>query len=159
VPKSSDSLDVVRASATCAYARFKGVLLVNWRRQVLLDDVKAVTLCRDQMLKQDFCGAIHLLEAGIPLPDDECRRWARRGIEARANHNPVIAVVIFGDGFGASAVRSVCTALFAMRAGPPMRVFAQPTDAAGWLAEETDRRLDVAELIGACQELRSIGVR
>jgi hypothetical protein len=135
------------------------VLLVNWRQQVLLDDVKGVVLCRNQMMKQEFLGAIHMSEPGLPLPDDECRRWARRSIETRPDQRAVIALVIFGDGFGASAVRSVGTAIFVMRAGPPTRIFAQATDAASWLAEEVAANIDVAKLAGACQQLRGIGAR
>jgi hypothetical protein len=159
VAQPPDSLDVVRASATCAYARFEGVLLVNWRQQVLLDDVKSLVQCRNQMMKQEFLGAIHMSEPGLPLPDEECRRWARRSIETRPDQRAVIALVIFGDGFGASAVRSVGTAIFAMRSGPPTRIFAQATDAASWLAEEVAGKLDVAKLAGACQQLRGIGAR
>ena len=159
VAQTTNSLDVVRASATCAYARFQGVLLVNWRQRVLLDDVKGLVACRDQMIKGEFFGAIHMSEPGLPLPDEACRRFARRSMEKRPDQRSAIALVIFGNGFGASAVRSLGTAIFALRSGPPTRLFAEAMEAASWLGEESGGRLDVQKVAAACQELRGIGLR
>jgi hypothetical protein len=159
VDQPSLSLDVVRAAATCAYARFSGVLLVNWRRQVVLEDIKGVVNCRNQMMKQEFLGAIHISEPGLPLPDDECRAWARRAMEAGPQRRTAIALVIYGDGFGASAMRSVGTAVFALRSGPTTRIFGQVAEAAAWFVEEVECGLDPALLARTCQELREVPAR
>ena len=131
--------------------------MVNWRREVILDDVRSVVAFRDRMLKGAFLGAIHLAEPGLQLPDEESRTLARSGMQARTGNGAPVALVIFGQGFGASAIRSVGTAIFALRAGPSTRIFSAALDASLWLAEQTADEVDAQALAEACDELRKAG--
>ena len=50
----------------------------------------------------------------------------------------------------------VGTAIFAMRSGPPTRIFAQAPEAASWLAEELDGAVEASRLAEACLQLRGV---
>lgn len=150
-------LNIVSASERCAYGSFQGVLLVNWRREVLHADVRALVAYRNQLLKRVFCGAIHMAEPGLPLPDQEGRRLARVGMEARTKNRAGVAFVIFGTGFAASAIRSLATALFSLRMGPSTRICANPMDAAAWLVAQAAHDVQAEALARACEALRRTG--
>ena len=158
-PEAPAPLEIVAASTHCAYGSFAGVLLVNWRLEVMHADVRAVVAYRNQLLKRSFAGAIHMAEPGLPLPDQEGRRLARLGMEARTVNRSAVALVIFGTGFGASAIRSLGTAIFSLRMGPPTRICSTTQDAAHWLTEKTDASLDAESLVRACEALRKAAPR
>jgi hypothetical protein len=150
-------LEVVGASAQCAYGSFQGVLIVDWRHEVLHAHVRAVVGYRNQLLKRGFCGAIHMAESGLPLPDSESRRLARLGMEARTANRASVALVIFGTGFGASAIRSLGTAIFSLGLGTSTRICASTSDAAAWLTEQSAEQVQAAALAEACEALRRAG--
>ena len=148
-------LEVVRASPTCAFGAFQGVLIANWRTEVRLSDVKGVVALRNRMMAHDFLGAVHIAEPGLPLPTEECRTEARVGLESRKGNPSPVALAILGTGFGASAIRSVGTAIFALRSGMPTRIFSSSEDAARWLCEALADRVEAHALAEACTQLRS----
>jgi hypothetical protein len=155
--RSSDKLEVVRASPKCALGRFGGLVLMNWRSEATHEGMKAAVDLRNEMLTSGvFRGAVHVVEAGLPLPDESLRQAARRAIEARQDNRSAIALVILGEGFAASAIRSVGTAIFALR-GAPTRLFASTAEAAKWMVEEMDAHEDAQALASACEALRAAG--
>lgn len=156
--RNASGLEVACASTNCAFGRFQGYLVVSWRIRVHLADVKSVVAFRDEMLATDFRGAIHMAEPGLALPDEPSRRWAQRGMAHRTDKHSAVALVIFGTGFGASAIRSVSTAIFALRSGPPTRIFGVVPEAIEWLAEQAVDRVQTADFANACQELRRMDV-
>ena len=147
------------ASPTCAFGAFQGVLVANWRTEVRLADVKGVVALRNRMMAHDFLGAVHIAEPGLPLPSEECRTQARAGLESRKGNASPVALVILGTGFGASAIRSVGTAIFALRSGMATRIFSSSEDAGRWLCEELDDRVEALALAEACMQLRSVSER
>jgi hypothetical protein len=150
-------LEIVGASAQCAYGCFQGVLLVDWRQEVVPAQVRTVVAYRNQLLKRGFKGAIHMAEPGLPLPDAESRRLARLGMEARTANRASVALVIFGTGFGASAIRSLGTAIFSLRFGPSTRICASTSDAATWLTDQSAEQVRAEALAEACEALRRAG--
>lgn len=93
--------------------------MVNWRTEVTREEVKAVLDLRSELIANGtFTDAMHVAEAGLPVPEDSTRQFARRGIEARRENRSAVALVILGKGVGASAIRSVGTAVFALRGRP-----------------------------------------
>jgi hypothetical protein len=148
-------LNVVRATRTCALASFGGLVLVNWRSEVIRDDVEAVIALRKSMLADNtFVGSIQIAEPGLPVPDEALRETARRAMKARQENQSAIALVILGEGFGASAIRSVGTAVFALR-GAPTRLFASSDEAATWMVEKMRAYHDAQALAEACRTLRA----
>lgn len=153
--RTSDPLEVLSASPKFALARFGTLILVNWRTEVTHEDVKTVLDLRNGMIASAaFSGAVHIAEAGLPVPGDSLRQFARRGIEARRENRSAIALVILGEGFGASAIRSVGTAVFSLR-GAPTRLFASTAEAATWMVEEMEAYEDAKALAAACEALRT----
>lgn len=130
-------------------------MLINWRAQVTLADVRAVIQLRDELRKSNrFTGAIHIAEAGLPVPEESVRQTAQRAFEGRRDQAAAIALVVLGEGFGASTIRSVGTAVFALR-GIPTRLFADTDTAAKWLVEEMQAYGDESSLSAACRTLRA----
>lgn len=153
----ASELEIASASPHCAFGSFGGVLIVSWRREVLHADIRAVVAYRNQLLKRAFVGAVHMAEPNLPLPDAEGRRLARVGMETRTANRASVALVIFGTGFGASAVRSLGTAIFSLRMGPSTRICATTLDAASWLAEQSAVHVEGEALAKACEALRLVG--
>lgn len=153
--RTSDPLEVVSASSKFAFARFGTLVLVNWRSEVTHDDVKTVLDVRNEMIANAaFSGAVHVAEAGLLVPGESIRQFAQRGLDARRQNRSAIALVILGEGFGASAIRSVGTAVFALR-GAPTRLFASTNEAATWMVEEMEAYEDANALAAACEALRT----
>jgi hypothetical protein len=157
VASGTDELEILRASTTCALGRFGGLVLVNWRSQVTQADVRALIQARDELRKSGrFVGALHIAEAGLPVPDEAVRQTAQRGFEGRRDQTSAIALVVLGEGFAASAIRSVGTAVFALR-GIPTRLFADTDAAAKWMVDEMQAYRDERALAAACRSLRAAG--
>jgi hypothetical protein len=153
--RPANTLEVVRASTTCALGRFGGLMLINWRTQVTHADIAAVVTLRDELLKTDsFSGAIHIAEASLPVPEEAVRRAAQRALETGREKAAAIAFVVLGVGFGASAIRSVGTAVFALRRAPT-RLFADTDTAVKWIVEEVGAHDDAQALAEACRVLRA----
>lgn len=156
VPGPLGKLEIVKASHNCVLASFQGVVIANWRTVVVSDDVIASISERNRMLTAGtFRGFIHIAEPGLPVPDEALRQTARRAIEDRLRNKSPIALVIIGEGFGASAIRSVGTAVFALR-GAPTRLFATTDEAASWLVDKMQARDELPALQEACREVRAL---
>ncbi len=153
------SVEIASVSEGHAHGRENGVLIASWRGDVSISQVQTLIAYRDEMCKErQFVGAVHMAEEHIRLPPGEVRVAARAGVESRGNARPAIALVIFGSGFGASAIRSVGTAVFTIRAGPPTRIFGDVKAAALWLSERVAPvQLDTGRLVSACEIIRRAG--
>lgn len=153
------SVEIAGESADCAFGSESGVLIASWRGDVGMESVQALVAYRNEMLKDRFVGAIHMAEESVRLPPAEIRAAARAGVESRGDVRHGIALIIFGSGFGASAIRSVATAIFTLRAGPPTRIFADVKSAALWLSERVEPgALDAGRLVSACESIRRAGL-
>lgn len=152
------SVEIASQSEGHAHGREGGIMIASWRGDVSLEQVRSLVAYRDEMRKGLFLGAIHMAEEHIRLPPAEVRSAARAGVESRVDVKPAIALIIFGSGFGASAIRSVGTAIFTIRAGPPTRLFADVKSAAVWLSERVaPAHLDTGRLVTACELIRRAG--
>jgi hypothetical protein len=149
------SLDIASTGPSHAFGSESGVLIACWRGEIEMEHVQNLLKYRDEMRKRHFVGAIHMGEEGLKLPPADVRAAGRAGVEARGDLKPGIALVIFGGGFGASAIRSVATAIFTLRAGPPTRIFSDSKSAALWMAERAaPLHLDAGRLVAACEAIR-----
>ena len=148
-------LEIVRVSSACALGHFGDVLVVSWRQAIVLEDIRALIVLRNQLMRRGLAGAVQMAEPGLSLPDEECRKAAREGMLARAGSEAPVALTIFGSGFGASAIRSVGTAIFALRSGPPTRIFSTLSEATSWLAGHSAAVIDAFALTQACDAMRT----
>ncbi len=81
-------------------------------------------------------GALDVVTSEAPLPDAELRAEAARLARAASERIAAAANVVVGEGFKASAIRSVLTAMTLLNGGAPRRTFAQPGPAVDWLAKQ-----------------------
>lgn len=152
------SLEIANESEGHAHGSESGILIASWRREVSLEQITAVLAYRNEMLRGQFYGAVHMAEEHLRLPPADLRAAGRAGVESRLDVKPAIALIIFGSGFAASAIRSVATAIFTIRAGPPTRIFSDVKSAALWLSERvTPVQLDTGRLVTACEAIRRAG--
>jgi hypothetical protein len=81
-------------------------------------------------------GALDLVSSDAPMPSAELRAQAAKLTQASSERVAAGASVVVGEGFKASAVRSVLTAVTLLGSGAPRRTFAQPGPALEWLAKQ-----------------------
>ena len=79
-------------------------------------------------------GALDVVRSDAPLPDAALRAEAAQLARAAGDRVAAAANVVVGEGFTASAIRSVLTAMTVIGGGAPRRTFAQPAPAVDWLA-------------------------
>jgi len=80
-------------------------------------------------------GALDLVTTAVPLPNAELRAEAAKLSRASNERVAAGANVVHGEGFTASAIRSVLTAT-TLLSSTPRRTFAQPAPAVEWLAKQ-----------------------
>jgi hypothetical protein len=149
-------LHIARVADDHAFGSCAGTLLVNWRTSVELAAVQGLVQYRNGLTARGrLRGAIHIAEEGIALPSPEARAAAEASVRDAKNTAAACALVVFGSGFGASAVRSLGTAVFAFRQGPPTRLFATIPDAISWLMRQVEIGIVYRRLGEACEELRA----
>jgi hypothetical protein len=158
---SSTPLEIASVASDHAFGVYGRILLVNWRTGVELPTVRALTTYRDGLVAKwgQLPGAIHLAEEGLALPTPEARSAAESSAGDAKNAAAACALVIYGTGFGASAVRSLGTAIFAFRQGPPTRIFSTVPDAISWLMRQVEIGVLYRRLVDACEELRAAKAR
>lgn len=100
-------------------------------------------------------GVLTVIEPSMPLPDAETRAQARRATEVGAAFVHAGALVLAGEGFWASAMRSAYTALrWLAPEAYPERVFASVDEAARWLLEVLRATDDPRALVAFVEGLR-----
>ncbi len=71
----------------------------------------------------------------VGLPSSEVRKESVAMLKANRDRVYGTAVLVEGDGFWASAARSVATGVFQLAPPPyPVKIFARPDEAAAWIA-------------------------
>jgi hypothetical protein len=153
----SSDLQIASVATDHAFGSCGHILLVNWRTGVELPTVKALTAYRNGLVAKwgQLPAAIHLAEEGISLPSAEARSAAESSVRDATRAAGACALVIYGTGFGASAVRSLGTAIFAFRQGPPTRIFATVPDSISWLMRQVELGILYRRLVDACDQLRA----
>ena len=143
-----------------AFGSCGGILIINWRTGLELEAVEALNSYRRSMLsKGGLRGAIHVAEEGMSLPAPAARAAAEASVKDPALRAAACALVVCGTGFGASAVRSLGTAIFALRSGPPTRVFSNLPEGCTWLLKYVDSAVLHQRLVEACTAIRQAAPR
>ena len=137
------------------------VFFVLWKGEVeprTADRIQVGLLAFAQTLGGQRAAILTVVEKQAPTPSSEARAALSNVLRHGADAVIASAVVMEGDGFRASIVRSVATGLALVARQPfPHRVFARTEDAAEWL----DLRLggqalhpSAAQISVALEELR-----
>ncbi len=98
---------------------------------------------------------ISILGADAPPPDAEVRKIVASQISHLAGRIVAIANVVEGEGFRGAAARAMLIGMaLAMRPPYPHKTAATIEDAAKFLAQHSDARLTVADIVLGCRELK-----
>jgi hypothetical protein len=98
---------------------------------------------------------IHIILEGVGLPTADARAGFMRLMKTQADQIAAIAVVIYGSGFGAGAIRSFLAGLrFAAPRSYEFRVHSKTSDVLTWLPEA--HRRHTGEVISAAQLGRAL---
>lgn len=98
-------------------------------------------------------GSLTLIPSAMPIPEGAVREQASRNTREANAWVAAGATVIAGEGFVASAKRSVLTAMTLFSGGPPRRVFDEPIAAIDWLGAR------LGQSHGALEPLREWSLR
>ena len=115
------------------------VFFVLWKGDVecrIAERVQVSLRAFAQSLEGRRAALLTVVEHGAPLPSSDARTALANILRYNADEVLASAVVMEGDGFRASAVRSVATGLALVARQPfPHRVFPRTLDATEWLAQ------------------------
>lgn len=104
--------------------------------------------------------SVHWLVAGVGLPTQEARAELRQLATRHGDHIACVGVVLNGEGFWASALRSALSGILLVgpKAQFPLRLYGTAEELADWLPGEHVRRtktfLDRAALLARIDEVR-----
>jgi len=103
-------------------------------------------------------GFLLILEQGAKTPDTETRRSVDKAFKDLGERLKACAIVMLGEGFWASAVRSTLAILLVSSArGYETKIFATPPDATLWLAGQlrgVENSASLEDLSRAAKALR-----
>jgi hypothetical protein len=155
-PQTASELVVSYAAPGCVIAHLRNMTFSAWNAAPSVQDVEAfMALAQNLSATYAQNSNVTLVLSNTELPGAE----ARASLElltaqyARAIHS--VALVIDGDGFWSSMVRSFLTGLHVLRGnGYRCKAFATSSEASGWLLPphnaDTGVELTEQELAGAC---------
>jgi hypothetical protein len=101
-------------------------------------------------------GYLVLLRTDVPPPPETARALIRRLFQEFGKVARAGAMVVEGQGFAGSALRSVLTMLIlAARPGYPLKVFSTVSEACDWLASQLAATVDAVELSHQVESVRA----
>ena len=99
--------------------------------------------------------SIVLIDSSTKFPSDEMRR---AGVAVRKQTNPhvtALATIVAGEGFWASTIRGVLTAINSLSGSSyPTKVFRDPLEGVTWAAEQAGWRQHVARIARELDTMR-----
>lgn len=138
---------------------FRNVALVHWGSHATVDAVRALSVCSADLLKRyERISVAQVIPDNVGVPTEQARAMLLKLADAGAGRIACIAYVLAGDGFWASAMRSLVTnsSWVGQRSFVP-RICATLQEAATWLAplhnERTQVFVDTASLLRVLNNL------
>jgi hypothetical protein len=146
-------------------ARWRNVIVVYWLSQGTVKAVQNVDAHLGQSAEATpgKLSCVYLIKDGAGLPDHDTRLAVRALHDRHAQRLACLGIVLLGDGFWASALQSVLTALRIVGGTRPslMRFARSATELAAWLPEEhaarTGVQLDEQELVAVLARVLEVG--
>jgi hypothetical protein len=126
-----------RSPRTCI-ATLNGIMLVRSFRRSTAPDYRAMFKASEIALerRKQGLGVIVVIEPTAEIPNEETRRAAAEAARSISEHLQAAAIVVLGDGFWASAMRGLITALGLMTAQRyPQRSFRYESEAVDWILQ------------------------
>ena len=144
---------------------WKNIAIIVWFDGPTLESLRSFERGSQEMIAEhpEGLSSINILVPGGRLPTPAARRELSRILDAHAPHHAGSAIVMRGDGFFASALRGLLTALqLLQRKTIPQQVFSDYETAVTWLlrlhAVRTTETLDSTELLAALRQVDAVCV-
>jgi hypothetical protein len=158
-PRSSTLALLASERAAYAFYRWENVAINLWASQPNAPAVEIVGKLTERSLLECPKGiaSIHCIANGAGLPTSEARAQLAEIAKRYDRHLLCVAILLRGDGFWASAVRSALTGivLLAPRAYQ-MRFYGELTPLSRFVTEQVQQRTgeahDRAQLLGAVEQ-------
>jgi hypothetical protein len=134
-PRSSGPFEIYSTDRGHCIGRYEGVLICVWRDAPTLAALETARRAFAAMIEERPAGAgvLGVAEEGMPPLGSVERQQASAIFSDLGRRAYYLATVIEGDGFWASAARSVMTAISIVAHRPcPLRIFRHVADAAEW---------------------------
>lgn len=141
-PRTLRNHEVFEVLETCTVATAGNVMISAWHGQVRAQEVVVNSACAHGLMQAfpDGIGLIVILPPHLRLPSEDER--ARMHEFYRVHRFKAVAFVVLGDGFWASAVRGVLTALKLVgNRDYPTHVLRSGHAAVAWLAAQPHLRV------------------
>lgn len=122
------------------FAQWGQVYILDWRSTLTIPGLDASVTCKRIALQRFPQGLVllNLVNAQAPVPSQEMRRYAERKQNEDTKGVLCHATVMLGDGFRASAARSMLAGLYLVARSPfPRKAFSEVREAAVWLASHS----------------------
>ena len=148
-PASESELTLLAAEpADYALFRFQSIAINVWRSQPNERGVKVLTDLTQESLSVCPKGisSIHCIESGAGVPTSEARRGLRDIATRYESHIACVGVILYGEGFWASAIRSAVAGILLVGPKPafPLRMYASAQELTAWLPELHQQRTGIA---------------
>jgi hypothetical protein len=140
MPGMSGGIEFVFTHGDLAVARFERVVITLIREDPtfpFLDAAQDLGRKLFRLYGPNGVGSLTLIPGQVPIPDAKFRERAKVYTKESAAWLCAGATVVGGEGFAASVIRSVVSAITLFEAGPPRRVFSSVDGASEWLAIRT----------------------
>jgi hypothetical protein len=144
------------------FLRFRNVAINVWLGQPTAEAVAQLARLTDESARRnprERISSIHLLDPRVGLPTADARSALTQLATRHRDHLACVGVVLSGDGFWASALRSALTGVILLvPSALPTRYVANVAELAEWLPEEHQKHsgvaVDRAELLACLHEAR-----
>jgi hypothetical protein len=145
-----------------AFYRFGNLAINVWTAQPTGPAVRRLTELTVESRRKcpEGISSVHWIMQGVALPTPEARAELRQLATRHGDHIACVGVVLNGEGFWASAVRSALMGILLVgpKAAFPLRLYGSAEELAEWLPGEHVRRthtyLDRATLLSRIDEVR-----
>jgi hypothetical protein len=139
---AAPQLEIVLGSPLCSVGVYAEVIIVAVHTEVTLEALKAsvATARKVGTMYPHGVASLALAHFGARIPNAELRAAASQAMAESRGTTRCAAQVIAGEGFWASTVRSVITAMEKLRPDDkPRRSFGSLPEAVPWLCSHLDR--------------------
>lgn len=160
IKKSSEvELVIDYAVPGCVIAHLGNMTFCAWSTAPLVEHVAAfMDVAKNLSVIHPRNSNVTLVMPGCELPGSEARIALEELTAQYASQIHSVALVIDGDGFWASMIRSFCTGLHLLRGhGYRCKAFATPAEASPWLMPahnaDTGASISAREVEAACAEI------
>lgn len=143
-------------AGVCAFYSWRNIVIACWSKQATGPTMLRFARIRENLDREhpEGVSVVYLIANGAGLPTEEARVVAGELMERYRHKRAALAVVVFGEGFWASAMRAANTGVQAqLRSSVRLRTSNDVKEVVSWLPEQHE---DLTGVRIAPEELRCI---